>query len=170
MSVDDAMGFWHIVDLHSWVGFRIHVGQYSWNQGTVWECSFFSALSHSHSSPALIFFGWPHAEAEDFWTRKVTNYYLESQFVPQKMGTSACFYGVMSHFLRYFGSRYINLKFQLLGFSGKKRAVSKVPTQNFRLSKWINKDISLELLKSAKIQHVSRRISRLWLHSCPLLR
>ena len=33
--------------------------------------------------------------------------YLESHFVPRKMGTSTFFYGVMSHCLRYFvGSRY----------------------------------------------------------------
>ena len=29
--------------------------------------------------------------------------YLESQYVPRKMGTGTCFHGVMSHFLRYFG-------------------------------------------------------------------
>ena len=43
--------------------------------------------------------------------------YLESQYVPRSMGTSTCFYGVMSNFLRYLGgSRHI--PYSILGVSG----------------------------------------------------
>ena len=43
--------------------------------------------------------------------------YLEYEFVSRKMGTSTCFDGVMSHFLRYWVSRVLNVHLVISDFS-----------------------------------------------------